>query len=472
MRFAGKVCIIGAGTSGLITAKVFQEHNIDFDCFEKGSGLGGIWRFQNDNGVSTCYRSLHINTSKRMMELSDFKFRPEIAEYPSHKEILSEFERYADQFDVRQRITFNAEVTRAEKREDGKWDVTIKEKDGTETRTYDFLCVANGHHWDPRTPHFSGTFNGISLHAHHYVDAETPHDLRGKRVVVVGMGNSAMDIACELGRMGQGAEKLFLSQRSGVWIIPKILGNIAQDKFIRHPMKKPSLWEKFRRTFIPRKIRTFFNDLMLESIIKLLVGMPKRVGLKNPAEKFHMRHPTVSQEVHNRLIHGDITPKGNIKHLHGDSVEFEDGSVEQVDAIIYATGYNIRFPFFDESLIAADQNSIPLWMRVFDPAHNNLAFIALVQPVCAMMPIAELQSNFVADYIIGAFALPHKDTMIKEMKDYDQLMKSNYTSSQSHTIQIDCPEYSYMVQKTWAKLKTKKIVPWGETGQTLPHLEP
>lgn len=459
MRFEGKACIIGAGTSGLITAKVFQEHNIDFDCFEKGSGLGGIWRFQNDNAVSTCYRSLHINTSKRMMELSDFKFRPEIAEYPSHKEILSEFERYADQFDVRSRITFSTEVVHVGKRDDGKWDVTILQDGKTETRTYGFLAVANGHHWDPRYPKFEGSFDGITLHAHHYVDAETPHDLRDKRVVVVGMGNSAMDIACELARMGQGAEKLYLAQRSGVWIIPKILGNIAQDKFIRHPMKKPSLWEKFKRTFIPRTIRVYFNDMLLETIIKVLVGMPKRVGLKNPHEKFHQRHPTVSQEVHNRLIHGDIIPKGNIKRLMGDSVEFEDGSVEKVDAIIYATGYNITFPFFDESFIAAEQNSIPLWMRMFDPAHKNLAFIALVQPVCAMMPIAELQANFVADYVIGEVALPNKDDMIKEMAAYDQMMKDNYTSSLSHTIQIDCPEYSYVVQKAWKRLKTNRIAP-------------
>ncbi len=459
MRFEGKACIIGAGTSGLITAKVFQEHNIDFDCFEKGSGLGGIWRFQNDNAVSTCYRSLHINTSKRMMELSDFKFRPEIAEYPSHKEILSEFERYADQFDVRSRITFSTEVVHVGKRDDGKWDVTILQDGKTETRTYGFLAVANGHHWDPRYPKFEGSFDGITLHAHHYVDAETPHDLRDKRVVVVGMGNSAMDIACELARMGQGAEKLYLAQRSGVWIIPKILGNIAQDKFIRHPMKKPSLWEKFKRTFIPRTIRVYFNDMLLETIIKVLVGMPKRVGLKNPHEKFHQRHPTVSQEVHNRLIHGDIIPKGNIKRLMGDSVEFEDGSVEKVDAIIYATGYNITFPFFDESFIAAEQNSIPLWMRMFDPAHKNLAFIALVQPVCAMMPIAELQANFVADYVIGEVALPNKDDMIKEMAAYDQMMKDNYTSSLSHTIQIDCPEYSYVVQKAWKRLKTNRTAP-------------
>ena len=446
-----KVCIIGAGTSGLICAKVLKEHGIDFDCFEKSSGLGGIWRFQNNNGMSTCYRSLHINTSKRMMELSDFKFRPEIAEYPSHSEILAEFERYADTFDVRHHITFETEVLHCERLPNGKWRVRIRGKAGEEVRNYDFLAVANGHHWDPRLPEFPGSFAGPAFHAHHYVDTQNPHQLKGKKVVVVGMGNSAMDIACELAHVGQGAGKVYLSQRSGVWIIPKIFGSVPQDKFQRHPMKKPGLWEQFKRTFIPRSVRVALFDTLIETIVKLIVGMPQRVGLKPPKERFHQRHPTVSQEIHNRLVHGDVVPKGNIKELKGDRVEFEDGSIEAVDAIIYATGYNISFPFFDQDFISAPGNSIPLFQRVFNPQIDNLAFIALVQPVCAMMPIAELQSNFVADYIVGEYHLPGADDMTKAMIAYDKMMKANYTHSHSHTIQIDCPEYSYLVQKEWAR---------------------
>ena len=162
-----------------------------------------------------------------------------------------------------------------------------------------------------------------------------------------------------------------------------------------------------------------------------------------------MRHPTVSQELHNRLVHGDIVPKGNIRELRGDRVLFEDGSEEQVDAIIYATGYNIRFPFFDESLISAPGNSIPLWQRIFDPRFKDLAFVGLVQPVCAMMPIAELQSNFVADYLTGELHLPSAQQMREQMTAYDRSMKESYTRSESHTIQIDCPEYSYFLQKAW-----------------------
>ena len=442
-----KTCIIGAGTSGLICAKTLKERGVPFDCFEKSSGIGGIWQFQNDNGMSTCYRSLHINTSKRMMELSDFKFRPEIAEYPSHKEIYSEFERYAHEFDVMKHISFNTEVLKCLRLDDGRWQVTIRNKGGEEVREYDFLAVANGHHWDPRMPNFAGEFDGPQFHAHHYVDTSSPHQLKNKKVVVVGMGNSAMDIACELAHVGQGAEKVFLSQRSGVWIIPKIFGSVPQDKFQRHPMKKASLMEHFKRKFIPRKLRTYMNDKLIELLVKIIIGLPQRVGLKPPKEPFHMRHPTVSQEIQNRLVHGDIVPKGNITKLLGDRILFEDGSEEKADAIIYATGYNIVFPFFDKNFIAAPDNSIPLYQRIFEPKIDNLAFIALVQPVCAMMPIAELQSNLVADYITGVYHLPQADNMVKSMNEYDKFMKDNYTASQSHTIQIDCPEYSYLIQE-------------------------
>jgi hypothetical protein len=277
------------------------------------------------------------------------------------------------------------------------------------------------------------------------------------------MGNSAMDIACELGHIGQGAEKVFLAQRSGVWVIPKVLGNIPQDKFIRHPMKAPGLGERLVRTLVPRRLRLAFWDLTMETVIKLMAGSPDRVGLKPPREHFHSRHPTVSQELFNRLVHGDITPRGNLKELKGDRVVFEDGSEEQVDAIISATGYNIEFPFFAREFINAPGNSIPLWQRIFDPRYKDLAFLGLVQPVCAMMPIAELQSNFIADYLAGEAELPDGEDMERQMLAFDQTMKSDYTLSESHTIQIDCPEYSYMLQKEWKKARRRA----GKTGDPL-----
>ncbi len=453
-----RVCIIGAGTSGVIAAKVFKERGIPFDCFEKGSGVGGLWRFDNDNGASTCYRSLHINTSKRIMELSDFPFPEHVSEYPAHWEILEYFEAYCEHFQVKPHIRFRTEVLHAERLADGRWQVDVRgpgtgqDEQREERLYYDALIVANGHHWDPRMAEFPGHFDGLQFHAHHYIDQTEPHDLRGKRVVVLGVGNSAMDIACELGqgyREGRGPAKVFLAQRSGVWITPKVLGNVAQDSGVRHPMRHPGRWEHFKRRFVPRGLRQALFNFTATTWINLVAGNPKRVGLKPPQDKFTARHPTVSQDIHSRLIHGDITPKGNIRELAGNAVVFEDGSRETADVIIHCTGYNISFPFFDRDFISAPGNDIGLWQRMFRPDIPDLMFLALVQPLCAMMPIAELQSNFMADYLTGEYQLPEANAMARELNEYHETMKADFTPSPSHTIQIDCDEYTYLLYQEW-----------------------
>ncbi|SFA82836.1 Predicted flavoprotein CzcO associated with the cation diffusion facilitator CzcD [Collimonas sp. OK607] len=440
------VAIIGAGTSGVVCTKVFRQQGIAVDCFEKGSGLGGLWRFENDNEVGGCYRSLHINTSKRVMELSDYPMPEHMAEFPSHSEIVRYFDDYADHFDVRPHIRFNTEVLQVERCADGSWDIHLRGPAGEEKRNYRWLVVANGHHWDVRMAKFPGQFDGAQLHAHHYVDSTSPYDFRGKRVVVVGSGNSAMDIACELGqaaRASSGPVKVFLSQRSGVWITPKVLGNMPQDKFIRHPMKRPGGWERFRRRWIPRAWRLSLSNVLSEYIVRSVAGDPRRVGLKPPKDRFVARHGTVSQDIHARLIHGDITPKGNIVEMMGDRVRFEDGSIEAVDAIVHCSGYRISFPFLDTKLISAPGNNIALWRRIFDPRYRNLMFLALVQPKCSMMPIAELQSHYLAQYITGRYQLPSVARMEAELKADQETLKAQFIASESHTIQIDCDEYSY-----------------------------
>lgn len=444
----GRVAIIGAGTSGVICTKVLRQQGIEADCFEKGSALGGLWRFENDNGAGGCYRSLHINTSKRVMQVSDYPMPAHIAEFPRHSDIAQYFDDYADHFDVRRHIRFNTEVVHATPCADGSWDLHLRHGGADETRNYRWLIVANGHHWDPRMARFPGHFDGAQLHAHHYVDLTTPYDFQGKRVVVVGSGNSAMDIACELGqasRASTGPAKVFLSQRSGVWVTPKVLGNTPQDKSIRHAMKRPGRWERFRRRWIPRAWRLAIYNALAEYMVRTVAGDPARVGLKTPVERFVARHGTVSQDIHTRLIHGDISPKGNITEMMGDRVRFEDGSIETVDAIVHCSGYRINFPFIDPALLSAPGNSIALWQKIFDPRYMNLMFLALVQPKCSMMPIAELQSHFLADYINGTYQPPPQAQMAVQLKADQDRLKAQFTASESHTIQIDCDEYSYQL---------------------------
>ncbi len=230
-----KVCVIGAGSSGIAVAKALHDRAIPFDCFEMSDRVGGLWIFRNRTGRSPAYRSLRTNTSRERTAYADFPMPPDYPDFPHHSQMAAYFDAYVDRFGLRERITFNTAVAHAARLASGRWRVTL----GTgEAREYDALIVANGHHWEPRWPEppIPGRFAGAVLHSHDYIDPGEPVDTHGKRVVVVGMGNSAMDIACELSAPGV-AERVYLSARRGAWIVPKYLFGRPLDRLgVTHPL--------------------------------------------------------------------------------------------------------------------------------------------------------------------------------------------------------------------------------------------
>ncbi len=417
------VCIIGAGSSGITAAKVLAQRDIPFDCFDKGDRVGGNWVFGNKNGMSSAYRSLHINTSRERMEYSDFPMPKHYPDFPHHTQVAEYFDAYVDHFGFRDQITFNTGVERAERAVDGTWSVSL---DSGETRRYDALVVANGHHWDPRWPEppFPGEFSGEVMHAHHYVDAEP---FRGKRVLVLGMGNSAMDIAVE---SSYSADKTFLAARRGAWIIPKyILGR---------PMD-----QQMTDARIPFAVK----QMLAKRMLLTMVGPPERYGLPKPDHDLFHAHPTVSGEILMRVAHGAVTPKANISELMGDSVKFADGSVEAVDVIVYCTGYKVTFPFFDPDFISAPDNDLPLFRRVFKPGIDNVFFLGLLQPIGAIMPLAEVQSEWMAEYLLGEYALPSTADLQADIEHERAAMFKRYLKSKRHTMEVDFDEYIYQLAK-------------------------
>ena len=415
-----RVCIIGAGSSGIAAAQVLNARRIPFDCFEKGSQVGGNWRYRNDNGMSAAYESLFINTSRRQMEYRSFPMPDTYPDYPHHSQIAAYFDDFVDEFGLRELIRFNTEVTKVEPAPGGGWDVTI---DGGDPVRYRALLVANGHHWDARWPEppFPGDFDGREMHSHEY---ETPEGMEGKNVLVLGFGNSATDIAVETSRV---SKMTYLALRRGAHVVPKYLNGRPTDEL---------------GTRLTTRLPLAVQRRAYARLLKAAQGEMESYGLPRPDHKLLEAHPTVSSDILPRIGHGRIKPKANIERLEGDRVRFVDGSTEEIDVIVYCTGYKITFPFFDPELLDVPDNQVPLYRRVVHPDLDGLYFLGLVQPLGAIMPLAELQAEWVADLLEGSAGLPPSAEMWEVIRREDERMASRYVRSKRHTIQVDF--YPYM----------------------------
>ena len=361
MQQLPRVCIIGAGSSGIAVAKAMKDRGIPYDCFEKGDRVGGNWYFRNPNSMSAAYESLHINTDCRLMEYRDYPMPGDTPDYPSHHVIMKYFEDYVDHFGLRDTITFNKGVEKADRRDDGVWEIRL---DDGRTLEYDALLVANGHHWDPRWPEpaYPGEFAGRQIHSHAYLNPEEPVNCRGRKILVVGMGNSAMDIACELSRPGL-ADKVYLSARHGVWVVPKYIFGKPTTRLTGMP------------PWVPWKLNSWLTNL----IVSLQVGKPWNYGLPRPDHRMLQAHPTISQEIYIRLGSGDVLPRPGIRCLDGDVVEFLDGRRDPVDRVEDdPAAQPVRIQGGQAALQLLDQ--IRLGHRLHRPQHPQIAALAGEHP--------------------------------------------------------------------------------------------
>ena len=423
-----QVCIIGAGSSGITAAKALKEKGVSFDCFEKGSNIGGVWRFNNDNGLSSAYRSLHINTNRVVMAYSDFPMPDNYPMFPHHSDIIEYFENYVEHFKLREHITFNTSVTDVIRNSDGSYNITL---DNRQSFDYQYVIVANGHHWNPRfpTPAFKGEFTGEILHSHYYREAE---QVQNKDVLVVGIGNSAVDIACEAARQHTG--KVVISTRSGAYITPNWIWSMPFDNLANPLTAKLPLW---------------LQRFLLNTTLWLARGKQEDYGVPKPNRPVLSEHPTLSQDLLNLSGRGLIKFKPNIKELRGKTVVFEDGTEQDFDLIIYATGFKVTFPFLKHyaEFDIEETNNIGLYNKVIHPDYKNLFFLALIQPLGAIMPLAEIQAKWIAKIIKGESKLPSKEAMLKTIEVDKQEIAQRYKQTPRHTLQVDFYTYKGIIEK-------------------------
>lgn len=422
------VCIIGAGSSGISAAKVLHQRGIAFDCFEKGSAIGGNWRYGNDNGMSSAYKSLHINTNRMVMAYSDFPMPASYPMFPHHSQVIQYFDAYVAHFGVADKITYNTTVDNVSRDQSGGYQV--RTDDGRE-RQYRYVIVSNGHHWNPRYPDpaFPGTFTGETIHAHDY---KLPEQIRGKNLLIVGIGNSAVDIACEAARQ-YGGNRVVISTRSGAHIIPNWLMSVPFDSLV-HPVL----------TRLPLGMQRF----LFRASLRLARGRQQDYGVPVPDRPLLSEHPTISQDLLNLAGRGLIGFKPNVQQFNGHDVTFTDGTREAFDMVVYATGYKVTFPFFAPDFInVEDNNDLQLYRRVVHPDFPGLYFQGLLQPLGAIMPLAETQANWIARLIAGTCRLPDRATMLASIQAEANQNRKRYRQSARHTLQVDFYPYKRSVER-------------------------
>jgi hypothetical protein len=408
-----RICVIGAGPSGIAAAKNLLDEGLDVTVFDRGEEVGGNWVFAEKTGHSSVFETTHIISSKTLSQYDDFPMPEDYPDYPSHQQLARYFQSYAKTFHLYPHIQFNSLVTQCRLNEQHQWLVTVVQNGVETTLNFDALAVCNGHHWLPRMPEYPGSFEGEYIHSH---DVKRFAPFTGKRVLVIGGGNSACDVAVESSRV---AASVDLSWRRGYWIVPKFM------------MGKPADVFSAKIHWLPRKIWQKLSAISLY----IRNGKNSDYGFPEPEGPLGSHHPTINEDLFFTIRHGKIKPRVDIARLDGKKVHFKDGAVAEYDIIVACTGYEIAHPFFDKQWIDYADGDVPLWLRMIHPTISNLYFIGLFQPLGCIWPGAELQSKIMARECAGLWHRPDNvHDLIKEELSNPDFKQVN---TPRHTITVD-----------------------------------
>jgi dimethylaniline monooxygenase (N-oxide forming) len=421
-----RIAVIGAGLCGLAAVRSLLEVGLEPVCFECTSGIGGLWTFDEalPDGGTVAYRSLRTNTSKLVTAFSDFPFPDDYPDFPTRAQFLDYLFTYADHFDLLPHIRFLTQVESVLPAQGGGWCVLVRSLSGKAVATeerFDAVMVCTGFNSKPSIPDFPGleSFRGQLLHSASY---KGPEAFAGKRVVVVGASSSASDVAVELSCAAPG---LLLSVRRGTWITPRYIdGRPADLRVSRFVSRLPM---KLRQRNIQR--------LILDEYTRLGIAPGKYLPL--PEFDFNRVRLTPGIELLQQLQAGAIVAKPAIERLEGGEVVFVDGTRAAADAIIAATGYHIRLPFVDPSVVEVTGDTMWLYRHVFPPDRPGLAFIGFCTVGAPVPPTIEMQCRWVAAIFAGRLRLPPVDSMQASL---DQ-RRAECAGGLTHPMKLKMPSY-------------------------------
>ncbi|XP_006017819.2 dimethylaniline monooxygenase [N-oxide-forming] 3 isoform X1 [Alligator sinensis] len=427
-----KVAIIGAGVSGLASLKCCLEEGLDPICFERSDDIGGLWNFteQAEEGKASIYHSVFTNSCKEMMCYPDFPFPDDYPNYMHNTKLQEYIKMFAKHFDLLKYIKFKTMVIKVTKCPDfsvtGQWDVITEKDRKEESSVFDAVMVCSGHHVYPNFPaeQFPGIkkFKGSYFHSREY---KGPEKFKGKKVLVVGLGNSGSDIAVELSHT---ASQVYLSSRSGSWVMSRVW-----DNGYPWDMLYVTRFETFVRNSLPTSISDWLYVKKMNQKFK-----HENYGLM-PLNGTLRKEPVFNDDLPSRIVCGMVLVKPNVKEFTETSVIFQDGTKqENIDCVIFATGYSYAYPFMeDDSIIKCRDNEVTLYKGILPPRLEKptMAVIGLVQSLGAIIPTSELQARWAIKVFKGSFKLPPVSSM---MDDIDEKMgKKLKWFGNSSTLQTD-----------------------------------
>lgn len=404
--------VIGAGPAGLATAQAFAAAGQPFEIVERHTDVGGIWDLENPG--TPMYESAHFISSKTRSGFIDFPMPDHYPDYPGRAQILDYIRAYADHTKLRGAVRFGTEVVAAIPAGDG-WTVTAS--DGT-TGRYRSIVVANGHQWIPNRPEIPGSFTGHVVHSQEYSSID---ELRGRRVLVVGGGNSGVDIACDA---AVSATTAAISLRRGYWFIPKHIFGMPSDVFAHEGPHLP----------------VGVQQWAFARMLNLLVGKPEKFGLPRPDHKLFETHPILNDQIFHHLSHGDLTVRPDVARFDGPDVVFVDGTREEFDLVVLATGYRVGAPFLDRAILAEPPD---LFLNIAHRTQDGLYFVGIFEVAGAAYELMGHQASLVAAMERRRAAGTRGADRVRAVRCErpDIVGPVHYVNSTRHDIYVDADEY-------------------------------
>lgn len=415
-----RVAVIGAGAAGLCAAKHLLAKNHDAVIFEMGSQIGGLWVYQNDNGISPAYRSLHLNSEARVTAYRDFPFPEGTPLYPDHWQVHQYLKDYAARFELEKHIRFRSPVVQLQA-VDGGWSVTVQ---GQAAEHFDAVVIGTGHQGKPMHPEWKDRFAGEYLHAHDY---RVPEPFRDKRVMVVGMGNSAVDIAADICTMTQAT---VISARSPVLVMPRVLFGVPTSRVLA----------KLEKPWMPWPVRRTIREVLT----RIVHGRMEQWGFVTPKSR---THPTSHPSLMAHFVWNRVRAKPGISAVEGQTVTFTDGTQETFDCVIAGTGYRVDLPFLDASLLPFKNGHLDLFMRVVHPQQKNLYFAGMFNVAGGgNIRMMDDQAEWITDMVSGDYAVPTAGQMQKTMDEELEFLQRHYPKSARYALELDPVFYRRQLQ--------------------------